>query len=363
MRPSRKAPPVSGSRDGIRSLVVTVSPSSFSKQDVEILRELGHCDLLVWRGKLSSWRLLRALRKADVVVSWFAADHAFAATVMGLFLGKPSIVIVGGHDVAEHRSLEYGRFVQSIRRQFMTKFSLRFAAAVFPVSQFTEHETRARAPKARSTVIYNGVPVPEQVTVRRASDLVVCVGSTTWEAARLKGIPMLLNVAKLCPDLRFVLIGPYDRELVSNLRRENPNVTWTGALAHDDVQEWFSRASVYCQFSERESFGVAVAEAMAHGCVPVVTGLGGVKEVVDDCGFIVVPGDIDISEAVEAVRSAADAKPGERQNIHAHIASSFSVDRRRQALTRAVREVVGRPRRSKRFFPRRGNAGLRKGGL
>jgi glycosyltransferase involved in cell wall biosynthesis len=61
-------------------------------------------------------------------------------------------------------------------------------------------------------------------------------------------------------------------------------------------------AKVYCQLSYTESFCVAVLEAMACGCIPVVTDRDALPEVVGDVGFIVPYGDVEKTR--EAILSA-----------------------------------------------------------
>jgi glycosyltransferase involved in cell wall biosynthesis len=62
----------------------------------------------------------------------------------------------------------------------------------------------------------------------------------------------------------------------------------TGELP--EVVPLLQRARFYCQLSRREGFGVAVAEAMACKCVPMVSDSGALPEVVRQCG-VIVPND------------------------------------------------------------------------
>ncbi len=77
---------------------------------------------------------------------------------------------------------------------------------------------------------------------------------------------------------------------------------FVGMVNHDELQSYYKKAKIYCQFSRSESFGVSIVEAMYFGCFPIVTNVGGMPELVGKNGRIVkrIPGIISslISEVV-----------------------------------------------------------------
>jgi glycosyltransferase involved in cell wall biosynthesis len=80
------------------------------------------------------------------------------------------------------------------------------------------------------------------------------------------------------------------------------NLELVGSVNHSELQNYYKKAKIYCQFSRSESFGVAIVEAMYFGCIPFVTNVGGMPELVGDNGLIVkrIPGIISsqISEVI-----------------------------------------------------------------
>lgn len=98
------------------------------------------------------------------------------------------------------------------------------------------------------------------------------------------------------PDITFVWLGDGEllasmREIVKTLGLEE-RVLLPGLVP--DPTPWYEKAQIYFQPSLRESHGIAVLEAMAHGLPCVVADTGGLPESVVDreTGFVCPPGDV-----------------------------------------------------------------------
>jgi hypothetical protein len=83
----------------------------------------------------------------------------------------------------------------------------------------------------------------------------------------LKGGPQLWALADRMPDVSFLAIhGGYGKQLDADV----DNVTVLGHVPHDQLgTEVWKRTAVFLQLSSSESWGMAAAEAIAHG-IPVV---------------------------------------------------------------------------------------------
>ncbi len=107
------------------------------------------------------------------------------------------------------------------------------------------------------------------------------------------------------PDWQLRLVGPTEdpdyrerlQRLIDSLRL-GKRVALVGEV--DDVREEYTRASVFCSTSERESFGISRIEAMING-LPVITTPAGCPEDLKAMGMVVVP-DVSVSTFVEALR-------------------------------------------------------------
>lgn len=134
--------------------------------------------------------------------------------------------------------------------------------------------------------------------------------------------------------------GPERPELEALVRELGlgDRVEFTGALSEEGVRARLEEASVFVLGSLEEAIGVATMEAMAMELPVVVTGVGGVAELVRDGvdGFLVGPGDPEaMAGAVE--RLARDPEAARRMGAAGAARVRESFTSRRSALVIARR--------------------------
>jgi glycosyltransferase involved in cell wall biosynthesis len=331
-----------------RILFVCPSDASFIRVDREVLAERWPVEVWKQPGRFANpFRLLGALRRADVVVGWWASWHTFWPFTLAPLLGKPSLLIVGGFDTANMPEIGYG-FQQGGLKRALSHWVMRRATKLVTNSHYSQGEIERNVGfgPERVEVIHHGVPdpygeLPDDAGRRR---MALSVGFVTRSNLEIKGQRAFVEAARELPDVEFVLAGPWKDDAIEGLRaRATPNVTFTGWLEQEDLDRLFREASVYVQPSHHEGFGIAVAEAMLAGCVPVVTAAGALPEVVDDAG-IQVPSD-DPAEVAKGIEQALNAGPDARRQARERILTAFPVQVRRDGLHHAI-EALSSMRRS-----------------
>lgn len=202
-----------------------------------------------------------AAGRADLVHAHWLQSGAPALAAL-----RPLVVTVHGSD------LELARRAPRLARPL-----LRRARVVIAVSEFLADEAR-RLGAGDVRVIPNGVRVPPGVGEEADPPEILFVGRLSPE----KGVEDLVAAAN---GLNLVVVGD------GPLRARVPQAR--GFVSRGELERSYARAAVVVCPSRREGFGLACAEAMAHGRPVVASAVGGLAELVVDggTGLLVPPGD------------------------------------------------------------------------
>ena len=323
-------------------LLVARRASQFVSLDAELLRK--RWPVQEWIEGPSPRRLpalVQAVRRSRVVVGWFAGWHTLAPVALAWLLGRPVVLISGGVDVAALPEIDYGAQSGGPRR-WTTRWIMARAQALVVNSYFSRGEVvrNVGLPEERVTVIHHGVPDPfGELPSGPREPRAITVGVIDRRNVQRKGLGVFVEAAALLPDVAFVLVGRSDGPAVDELAAAaSENVTFLGHLPREALDDELRRASVYVQASRHEGFGMAVAEAMLAGCVPVVTKAGALPEVVGDAGVQV---DAPTAEAVAAgVREALARDDDARLRARERVLEHFPLERRERALQAVVEAAM-----------------------
>jgi glycosyltransferase involved in cell wall biosynthesis len=98
------------------------------------------------------------------------------------------------------------------------------------------------------------------------------------------------------------------------------------------------------QVSRHEGFGLAVAEAMLAGCVPVVMDVTAMPEVVGDAGVLI--SSQDPQAVADGIATALDAGPEGARRARQRILDRFPLQIRRDGILAVVEEELSASGRS-----------------
>lgn len=318
-----------------RVLYVHSRRASFVAIDRAILAERYEVEDLYQPGRVPNLlRVVPAVLRADLVFGWFASWHTFVPITLAWLLRKPSVQIVGGFDTANMPDIGYG-YQQGGLRRWASRWIMRRATRLVTNSEYSRSEIAANTPFApeRVTVVHHGVPdrFGGLDADRPRERIALTVGHLVETTLMQKGHQPFVEAARHLPDVRFVFVGQAHDGAIDRLRElATPNVEFTGWLSDAELEALYARASVYVQASRHEGFGLAVAEAMLAGCVPVVMDVTAMPEVVGDAGVLIASQD---PEAVAAgVRRALDLGPGAHARARRRIVDAFPLEIRREGI-------------------------------
>ena len=283
--------------------------------------------------------VVRKVRRANVLVVWFASWHAFLPLLAARLLQTPSLLIVGGFDTAAMPEIGYGFQQGGIRRR-LARACMRLATRLLTNSEYSRGEL-LRTAGFEATVVHHGVPDPFGALPEGPRErLAVTVSNVARIALERKGLRRFVEAGAHLPDVELLLVGAWTDDAADELRAiAAPNVRLTGRLSDEELDDVLRRASVYVQASRHEGFGMGVAEAMLAGCIPVVTDAGALPEVVGEAGVVVAA---EPESIAEGVRRALELGTAARVAARDRIVSRFPLQIRRDGLLGLVDELLAR---------------------
>lgn len=326
-----------------RILFVFSREASFIAIDRAVLEERWRVKPWQQRGPLVNLpRLVREVWRSDLVFGWFASWHTFLPVLVARMLRRPAVVVIGGFDTARLPEIGYGLQQRGAMRR-VSRWVMRHATRLMTNSNYSRAEAAQTTglDPGLVTVVYHGVPdaFGELPPVER-EPVALTVGVVDRANVARKGLEAFVRAAAHLPAVSFVLAGRWDDAAADELRREAaPNVTLTGWVEQDVLNEHMRQASVYVQASAHEGFGMSVAEAMLAGCIPVTTRAGALPEVVGDTGVLV--DDADPQRLAAAIEQALGMDGAARDRARRRVLENFGMDVRRRGLHRIVAEALG----------------------
>ena len=307
---------------------------SFVKRDLEILQSVHQVRELKYQGLKNLTGIIKGIIWADVSFSWFGKLHAFWAVFFSKLLGKKSVVVAGGDDVACEPEIGYGMF-SFWWKKWCPFFVFKYADMIISVSDFNREETikNAKADPRKVKMVYHGFSGDK---VRRIPEIpkeniVITIAQVSQETRVKKGLELFVKSASFVPEVKFVLIGPDIDGSLEELRKIAPNnVNFLGGVYGEKLIEICNKAKVYVQVSIHESFGCSLAEAMLCECIPVVSRRAAIPEVVGNTGIYVDK--IEPEEVAKKIKMALMASDNYAEKGRKRIVDKFSLEKRQKQI-------------------------------
>lgn len=333
-------------------LFSTVFPP-FIAEDERLLRRHFRVEKMIAGGFAALLRLPAAVRRNDVVLSWFGSVYSGFNTLLARLLGKISIIVIAGVDASRDREIHYGIWL-SPWKSLVMRYAFRHAHLLLVVDPFLGREARRLARYDGRNIEYlpfgfdpaewtgpcdstSSEDGPAAPSGREPVVLTVASVENEWRMKK-KGVDKLLAAAGELPDVRFRLIGVH-QALLDRLRERVPgNVEIIPYMPRTELACQYRRVKVYCQPSFTEGLPNTLCEAMLAGCVPVGTATGGIPTAIGDAGYLVDYRDQ--PALVRALRQALAAPETDGKKASERIRTLFTVERRETGLRKAIETLV-----------------------
>jgi glycosyltransferase involved in cell wall biosynthesis len=243
-----------------------------------------------------------ALAAARHVIVTSAATARLLAADYGVASGAITIALPGNDPVAGGASSPSPRLPSGCLRPSSTSYGEGRGEGPSPQAQ-----TRGQAPSLPSPASGGGTDRGDLSPQARSLKL-LAVGSVV----RRKGYDVLIEALARLTDLdwRLIIAGDCtrDRETAGALAtrlvvlRLGARITMTGAVSEEELTALYHDADLFVLASRHEGYGMAFAEAIAHGLPVIGTKAGAIPETVPEGAGILVPPD-DVAALAAALRA------------------------------------------------------------
>ncbi|MGA3056502.1 MAG: glycosyltransferase [Candidatus Limnocylindrales bacterium] len=258
---------------------------------------------------LVSWPLLRDLwqrsSRFDVVhIHYLYRFHTIAAVLAARHAGVPYVIQAHGSLDPWHRRRR--RRTKSLYHALIEDSHLRGAAAIICTTDQEARAIRGLGYAGSTWVIPIGIDAEDLRRPASADAFLAHAGveprtrvvTFLGRISEKKGLPLLVeafrDTASQFPSARLLVAGPDDESIGRRLggRIEelglSGRVSFLGSVEGDEKRALLQRSDVFVLPSADESFGIAVAEAMAVGCPVVVSPYVALQDVVASTGAGIV---------------------------------------------------------------------------
>ena len=282
------------------------------------------------------------IRKVDTILISFGGYWSFFPALFSNLLAKKVAIVMHGTDCVSFPEIEYGNLRNPIL-SFVTKKSLQWASIILPVSEslvYTENNYYSSKTlkfgynyhlsniKTPYKVIHNGLNVLDWVRdneiIRNKTSFVTVLGKGK---IKIKGVDLIIEVASRFPNSIFYLAG------IENVKGYNipKNIICKGRLTPEELKVLFNQSQFYLQLSNTEGFGVALCEAMLCECIPLVSDVNFLPNIIGDSGFVLNKRNSDM--LVDLINMALNSDIIHlEQKARKRIKDNFSVNKRKKML-------------------------------
>lgn len=265
-------------------LVIKRGSTRFEDNDIKVLSR--KFDVIVNEPNFSNLgKLISNIKNTDLIFYWFPNDYKFFVSIIGKFFNKKLFVVGGGQmSTADNKkNRKFARVKYRIFHRYLGILCLKLADKLVAVSKYELDGLSRYVNKKSIKLIYNSINTDlfSYKDENKQKNLIITVSSLINTHYYRKGLDIFVKLSNELPNYKFVLIGKdcKDGTFHKIQKIAGDNFTITGSVSDTQLKEWMSKASMYCQFSRQEGFGVALAEAMACGCIPIVSKYGAIPEV------------------------------------------------------------------------------------
>ena len=286
--------------------------------------------------------LLYNLPRVKVVLISFAGYSSFLPCLLANLLNKKVLIVAHGTDCVSFPEINYGNLRNPLLR-FFTKISYQCASKILPVSEslvytennyfssetlkfgYTHHLSNITTPfKVIPNAINSNFWNKDNTVSRDKRSFITVLGK---DQALIKGLDLIIEAANEFPDYKFYIAGI---DPINNFKSRD-NIFFKGRLSPDELRILYCESQFYLQLSNSEGFGVALCEAMLCKCIPIVSNVNVLPEIIGNSGFVLKKRDLKI--LIDLINIVLECNISTLENkSRDRIKDNYTLENRKQLL-------------------------------
>ncbi|MBI5793658.1 glycosyltransferase family 4 protein [Candidatus Uhrbacteria bacterium] len=320
---------------------------------------------------LNPWRFLQAAKTLTNAVHDFQPDliacHSTVAGLLGRFVIRNRIpTVFTAHGWGFQPGAPRPR---RVLLPILERLAARFCVKIICVSQNDLALARAHhiAPPEKLTQIYNGVEMPDLLSLRSLDPPSTHSTSSGQAGSGSLGMTRIIFIGRLAPPknpylliravaalpqtlrdrVRVIVIGDGpEMTALQDFVRESQlgnQVDLPGALPREEVlRRLQTQADLFVLLSSWEGFPYSIIEAMACGVPVIASDVGGVREAItSQTGILLTHNDIQtLSQALEQLIQNPKQRKAMGEQAHLAAQKKFSVDQMYEATLAVYQSLV-----------------------
>lgn len=344
-------------------LFIKTMNSTFIKRDEEILKKYYHISshffkpgnafrMFLSQMQMIFWSI-RNILKADLLYIWFADYHSLVPVLMANIFDKKSVILLGGMDAVKIPEVNQGVYLRHFRG-LCAKLSVRYCTHIITcdASLIETINTYAKDTPIKAglkylveyfrtpfTVIPFGFDAKKwKASEKKHEKIVLTVAIiSNINKLKLKGIDLLIEVARKLPEYKFKIIGAAQFGEKYLTQNKPGNMIVLGPVKNEELVPHYQQAKVYAQLSWSEGLPNVLCEAMLCGCIPVGSNVNGIPNAIGDAGFIVKKRNIE--EVTTVLKQALEADSDLGRSARKRMQKLFSLEGRENKLIATIESL------------------------
>jgi glycosyltransferase involved in cell wall biosynthesis len=285
----------------------------------------------------------------DAIFISFGGYWSMISVLAGKMYSIPTLIVLNGTDSVSIPQLSYG----SLRKPLLKMacyISYKYASILLPVSKsllYFENKYSFSNPvkyglnfhfpqnNFKSKVVANGLNTdfwnPNPSSEKQTKSIVSVISEGQHQ---LKGLPLIMEAAIELDDCVFYIAGS-----AKPANCDVNNVKFLGKLSSDQLLELYSACNVYLQLSNFEGFGMSLCEAMLCKCIPIVSNVNMLPEIIGETGHVLESPNKE--GLCKFIRQVVNQESDDRGNMaRKRILENYGIELRKKELCNAIDDLI-----------------------